>query len=107
MPWSSRRLRTQRNCLRLIDGLERKKLAQLGAKAYLKQLLKKRNFNLHTYRLNFSNSTLQVFLSLDKKTITNEKKHKFATKKTELLNKIESRNIPKIIQSGLVAAVSG
>ena len=66
---------------------------------YLKQLLKKRNFNLHTYRLNFSNSTLQVFLSVYKKTITNEKNRKFATKKTELLNKIESKSILKTLNS--------
>ena len=66
---------------------------------YLKQLLKKKNFNLHTYRLNFSNSTLQVFLSVYKKTITNEKNRKFATKKTELLNKIESKSILKTLNS--------
>ena len=68
---------------------------------YIKQLLKKKDFNLHTYRLNFSNSTLQVFISAYKKTTNNEKNKKFITKKTELLNKITSQNILKALKSFL------
>lgn len=64
---------------------------------YFKQLLKKKNFNLHTYRLNFSNSTLQIFISAYQKKNSNEKNNKFATKKTELLNKIKSQNILKTL----------
>lgn len=66
---------------------------------YIKQLLKKKDFNLQTYRLNFSNSTLQVFISAYKKTANNEKNKKFITKKTKLLNSITSQNILKALKS--------
>ena len=66
---------------------------------YLKQLLKKKGFDLHSYRLNFANSTLQIFLSTYKKTTDSKKPQKFITKKTELLNKIKSQNILKTLNN--------
>jgi ribosomal protein S3 len=41
---------------------------------YFKQLLKKKGYNLHSYRLNFSNSVLQIFISAYKKILSNKKK---------------------------------
>ena len=66
---------------------------------YFKQLLKKKDFNLHTHRLNFSNSMLQIFISAYKKTALHKKNEKFTTKKTKLLNKITSKTILKTINS--------
>ena len=66
---------------------------------YLKQLLKKKGFNLHTYRLNFSNSVLQIFISVYKKTGTNKKNNNLQTKKTKLLDKINSQNILKTLNN--------
>ena len=63
---------------------------------YFKQLLKKKEFNLHSYRLNFSNSALNIFISVYKKT-TSKKKSDFKTRKTKLLNKLISKNILKTI----------
>lgn len=40
---------------------------------YLKQLLKKTNKKIHTYKLNFSNSTITIFLSIYKE---NSHRHK-------------------------------
>lgn len=64
---------------------------------YLKQLLKKKDFSLHTHRLNFSNSILHIFISVYKKTTHNTKNNTFKTKKTKLLDKITSKNILKTI----------
>lgn len=64
---------------------------------YFKQLLKKKNFSLHTYRLNFSNSTLQILLSAYQKSSQKERNGKFASRKTELLNKIKSKNVLKTL----------
>jgi ribosomal protein S3 len=64
---------------------------------YLKQLLKKKGFNLHLYRLNFSNSVLHIFVSSYKKALSNKKSSNLKTKKTELLNKIVSKNILKTL----------
>ena len=44
---------------------------------YLKQLLKKKEFNLHSYRLNFSNSVLQILISTYKKTTPHRKNSRF------------------------------
>ena len=66
---------------------------------YFKQLLKKKNYNLHTYKLNFSNSSLQILISAYKKDNNNQRNNEFATKKTELLDKINSQNILKTLQS--------
>lgn len=66
---------------------------------YFKQLLKKKGFNLHTYRLNFSNSVIQVFISAYKKSTIDKKNDNLKTKKTELLNKINSRNILKTLNN--------
>lgn len=64
---------------------------------YLKQLCRKKGFNLHSYRLNFSNSVLQIFVSVYKKTMPHTKNSKFKTKKTELFNQMQSRNILKTL----------
>nr|YP_009317752.1 ribosomal protein S3 [Navicula ramosissima]AOY40392.1 ribosomal protein S3 [Navicula ramosissima] len=64
---------------------------------YFKQLLKKKSYNLHTYRLNFSKSTLQVFVSAYQKTTTSERNSKLRTKKTELL--INSKSILKTLNA--------
>ena len=66
---------------------------------YFKQLLKKKSYNLHTYRLNFSKSTLQVFVSAYQKTTTSERNSKLRTKKTELLDNINSKNILKTLNA--------
>lgn len=66
---------------------------------YFKQLLKKKGFNLHTHRLNFSNTVLQVFISAYKKSTINKKNDDLKTKKTELLNKIKSQNILKTLNN--------
>ena len=66
---------------------------------YLKQLLKKKGFDLNTYRLNFSNSVLQIFISVYKKTTNNKKNNNFKTKKTKFLNKITSQNILKTLNN--------
>ena len=66
---------------------------------YLKQLLKKKEFNLHTHRLNFSNSVLQIFISAYKKNAPYKKNNKFKPKKTKLLNKVTSKNILKTINN--------
>lgn len=66
---------------------------------YLRQLLKKKKFNLHYHQLNFSNSVLQIFISAYKKTAANTKKKNFKTKKTELLNNIKSQNVLKTINN--------
>ena len=66
---------------------------------YFRQLLKKKSYNLHTYRLNFSNSTLQVFISAYKKSTGNEKNNKLKTKKTKFLDHISSQNILKTLKS--------
>lgn len=63
----------------------------------LRQLLKKKGFNLHSYRLNFSNSVLQIFVSSYKKTLSNKKNSNLKTKKTESLNKVVSRNVLKTL----------
>ena len=52
---------------------------------------------MHTYRLNFTNATLQIFISAYKKNKHSEKGNKFTTKKTELLTKIKSENIIKTL----------
>ena len=64
---------------------------------YLKQLLKKKEFNLHSYRLNFSNSVLQILISAYKKTTPHRKNNRFETKKTELVHRIKSKNILKAL----------
>lgn len=64
---------------------------------YLKQLLRKKGYTLHSYRLNFSNATIQIFVSAYHKTASSKKKITFKTRKTELLNKIKSENILKTI----------
>lgn len=64
---------------------------------HLKQLLKKKGFNLHSYRLSFSNTVLQIFVSAYKK--TSVKNSKFKTKKTKLLSKIKSNNILKTLSN--------
>jgi ribosomal protein S3 len=64
---------------------------------YLKQLLKKKGYNLHSYRLNFANSVLQIFVSAYKKISFNKKNNNFKTKKTELLTNIKSKNILKTL----------
>ena len=69
----------------------------LEIESYLKQLLRKKGFNLHSYRLNFSNSTLQIFVSAYKKATSHTKNNKFKTRKTELLNKIKSKNVLRTI----------
>ncbi len=66
---------------------------------YFKQLLKKKGFNLHTYRLNLSNSTLQIFISAYNKTSINRNNTQLKTKKTELLDKIKSQNILKTLKN--------
>lgn len=66
---------------------------------YFKQLLKKKGYNLHSYRLNFSNSTLHVFISAYEKTLSYKKGTVFKTKKIELLNKIKSKNILKTLNN--------
>lgn len=64
---------------------------------YFKQLLKKKFFNLHTFRLNFTTSTLQIFISAYQKNNQNEKGKKFVTKKAELLNNIKSQSVLKTL----------
>lgn len=64
---------------------------------YFKQLLKKKGYNLHSYRLNFSNSILQIFISAYKKILSNKRNNNFKTKKTELLTNIKSKNILKTL----------
>ena len=64
---------------------------------YLKQLLKKKEFNLHSYRLNFSNSVLQILISTYKKAAPNRKNNRLKTKKAELVSKIKSKNILKAL----------
>ena len=64
---------------------------------YFQQLLRKKGYNLHSYRLNFSNSVLQIFISAYKKILSNKKKNNFKTKKTELLTNIKSKNILKTL----------
>ena len=66
---------------------------------YFKQLLKKKNYNLHTYKLNFANSSLQILISAYKKDNISQRNNKFAIKKTELLDKINSQNILKALNS--------
>ena len=66
---------------------------------YFAQLLKKKGFHLHTYRLNFSNSVLQIFISTYHKTKTIKNNNQIKTKKAELLNKIKSQNILKTLNS--------
>ena len=66
---------------------------------YFKQLLKKKGFNLHTYRLNFSNSVLQIFISAYKKSTITKKNNNLKTKKIELVNKIKSQNILKTLNN--------
>ena len=66
---------------------------------YFRQLLKKKSYNLHTYRLNFSNSILQVFISAYKKPTSSEKSNKLKTKKTKFLDHISSQNILKTLKS--------
>ena len=64
---------------------------------YFKQSLKKKGFTLHSYRLNFSNSALQIFVSAYKRTLSGGKNINLRTKKTELLNRIVSKNILKTL----------
>lgn len=66
---------------------------------YFKQLLKKKGYNLHSYRLNFSNSRLQIFVSAYKKTLSNKRNNNFKTKKKELFTKIISKNILKTLSN--------
>lgn len=72
-------------------------LRSLEIENYLKQLLKKKGFNLHSYRLNFSNSVLQIFVSAYQKTLLNRKNNNFKTKKTEVLTRMLSKNILKTL----------
>lgn len=65
---------------------------------YLKQLLRKQGFNLQSYRLNFSNSIINIFLSIYKKnekTFHYNKNEGLKNKKTEVSNKISLKNILK------------
>ena len=69
----------------------------LEIESYLKQLLKKKEFNLHSYRLNFSNSVLQIFVSTYKKAVPNRQNNKFKNKKAELVSKIKSKSVLKVL----------
>ena len=65
---------------------------------YFKQLLRKQGFNLQNYRLNFSNSILNIFLSVYKKnekTSDLKKKESFHNKKTKISSKINLKKILK------------
>jgi hypothetical protein len=65
---------------------------------YFKQLLKKQGFSLHNHRLNFSNSVLNIFLSVykkDKTTSALRKKHESKTKKAKFFNSISWKNVSK------------
>lgn len=64
---------------------------------YLRQLLRKKGYTLHFYRLNFSNAKMQIFVSAYHKTAPSKRKITFKTRKTESLNKIKSENILKTI----------
>lgn len=65
---------------------------------YLTQLLRKKGYTLHSYRINFSNAVIQIFVSAYKKTLpANKKQIVYKTKKKESLNKIKSENILKTI----------
>lgn len=65
---------------------------------YLKQLLKKKSFNLHFCRLNFSNAALQIFISAYKET-TRTRNSWFKTKKTKLFDEIKSNNVLKTLSN--------
>lgn len=65
---------------------------------YLRQLLKKKGYTLHSYRINFSNAAVQIFVSTYKKTVATTKNNIISkTKKTKSLSETKSKNILKTI----------